>query len=169
MAMKKMGVFSKTLFVISAFIFLGTFSSCKKEPAAKPTAEQISKVNADIDVQKISNQLGFTFKLLKTDARGDTPKHKYYWICLKEKTDRQKIEALARAVIDETIAKYPETFHSFVIHFFSEPEIHGSPENSKAFAQTLFLPDGDWLKVGRVPIDGYKSYRLSTIFLGKNN
>jgi hypothetical protein len=45
----------------------------------------------------------------------------------------------------------------------------GSPENSKAFAQALFLPDGDWTEVGRVPIDGYKSYRLSTIFLGKND
>lgn len=169
--MKKRGVFSKTIafFAISAFIFLGAVSSCKKEPVAKPAAGQISQVNADIDIQKISNQVGLAFKILKTDARGYMPTHKYYWICLPEKADRPKIESLARAVIDETIAKHPEAYHSFVIHFFYEPEMKGSPENSKAFAQALFLPDGDWLKVGRVPIDGYKSYRLSTIFLGKND
>jgi hypothetical protein len=169
--MKKRDVFSKTivLFAILAFVFISAFSSCKKEISARPIAGQISQVNADIDIPKISNQVGLAFKILKTNARGYMPTHKYYWICFKEKTDRQKIEALARAVIDETIIKYPETFHSFVIHFFCEPEMHGSPENSKAFAQSLFLPDGDWLEVGRVPIDGYKSYKLGTIILGKNN
>jgi hypothetical protein len=152
---------------ITILLILG-ISSCKKERALKPTAEQISQSGSDIDVQKISIQVGLTFKILKTAARGYLPMHKYYWICLKEKPDRPKIEALARSIIDETIAKFPGTFHSFVIHFFCEQELQGTPENSKAFAQASFLPDGDWSKVGRVPIDGYKTYQLSINFLEKN-
>ena len=84
---------------ITILLILG-ISSCKKEPAPKPTAEQISQSGSDIDVQKISIQVGLTFKILKTDARGYLPMHKYYWICLKEKPDRPKIEALARSIID---------------------------------------------------------------------
>lgn len=169
--MKKKSGFSRKVafYGVSILIILGLSSSCKKEPASKPMEGQLSQANSDIDVQKISNQVGLAFKILKTDARGYMPKHKYYWICLQVKADRPKIEALARSIIDETIAKYPETFHSFVIHFFNEAEMQGSPENSKVFARASFLPDGDWLKVGRVPIDGYKSYQLSTNFLGKND
>jgi hypothetical protein len=35
-------------------------------------------------------------------------------------------------------------------------ELTGKPEDCWSFAQATFLPEGDWTKVGRIPIDGYE-------------
>jgi hypothetical protein len=166
--MKKRGgcLHWKVVFGLIALGLIGPLPSCKKGPPTKAAAEQASQA-VDLDVQKISSQLGFTFKIFKTATHGSTSKYKYYWISLPEKADQPRIESLAKAVIDETIAKYPETYHCFMIHFFFEADRIGGPEISKPFAQVSYLPEGDWFKIGRSPIDGYKAYRLITIFLGK--
>jgi len=142
-------------------IFLIFSLTCKKEPSKKVKFEAAQIVGAEIDLQKIQNLTGVLCKILKAETIGYTPLHKFYWICLGEKTNREKVEELAETIIKETIAKKPNTFHSFTIHFFCEEELAETPERSKCFARANFLPEGDCLKVGKIPIDDYKSYKLT--------
>jgi hypothetical protein len=44
----------------------------------------------------------------------------------------------------------------FTVHLLHENELTGKPEDCWSFAQATFLPEGDWTKVGRIPIDGYE-------------
>ncbi len=104
---------------------------------------------------------GVQFKILKTKAIGDMPLHKFYWVSLKKKVSSQKVKDLADSIIKEIIAGKPKTYHSFTIHFFWEDELGERVEKSKSFARANFLPEGDWAKVGRVPIDDYKDYKLA--------
>jgi hypothetical protein len=133
-------------------IFLIFSLTCKKEPSKKVKFEAAQVVGAEIDPQKIQNPTGVLCKILKTETVGYMPIHKFYWVCLKEKTSLQKVEQLADAIISDTIAKKPITFHSFTIHFFCEDEMAETLEKSKSFAQATFLPEGNWQKVGRVPL-----------------
>jgi len=159
--MKKVGIIFS--FIVLAFIIL--FLSCKKEPEKEPELEIPPLVGAEIDAQKIENAIGCKFKILKTETIGYMPLHKFYWVCLKKGLNNEKVEALTDAIIKETITRKPKTFHSFTIHFFWEDELVESIENSRCFARANFLPEGSWLKVGRVPIDDYKSYKLTCTFL----
>ena len=155
--MKKVGTI---LFLISfsAIIFI---LSCKNEPSEKTSLQTAPLAGAEIDIQKIENFTGVQFKILKTETIGYMPLNKFYWVCMKEKGTSQKVEQVANAIIKETIAKKPKTYHSFTIHFFCEDELAGSVEKSKSFARANYLPEGSWLKVGRVPIDDYKDYKLT--------
>jgi hypothetical protein len=45
-----------------------------------------------------------------------------------------------------------------------EDELGASVERSRCFARANFLPQGGWVKVGRVPIDDYKDYALTYTF-----
>ena len=65
----------------------------------------------------------------------------------------------------EKNVRKPKSYHSLTIHFFLEDELTESLESSKSLACVNFLPEGDWLKVGRVPINDYKSYNLVCTFL----
>lgn len=93
------------------------------------------------------------------------PHHKFFWVSLKSKLNKKQIETLAESIIKETIAKKPNTYHSFTIHFFWEKELGETLEKSPCFARATFLPEGSWQKVGRVPLDDYQSYRLTCSFL----
>ncbi len=120
-----------------------------------------------VDVDKIQKELNLKFKILKTDVIGYMPIHRFYWVSLAEKVPREKVELLAHRLIEETIAKQPKTFHSFTIHFFWEQDLKDRVELSPSFARATFLPSGDWQKVGRVPIEDYKDYKLTVIFVEK--
>jgi len=89
------------------------------------------------------------------------PLHKFYWVCLPKKVSTQKVQELADSIIKETIAKKPKAYHSFTVHFFWEDELGECVEKSRSFARANSLPEGDWTKVGRVPIDDYKDYELT--------
>ena len=141
------------LFIIFSF-------SCKKESQTKAGLEKAFITEAEIDVQKIESLTGIQCKILKIETIGYMPINKFYWVCLGEKISSVKVEDLAEAIIKETIAKKPNTFHSFTIHFFCESELAETLERSRCFARAKFLPEGDPLKVGRVPIEDYKSYKL---------
>lgn len=162
--MKKIGAIS-VLTSISLILILFSFNlSCKKETLKETYVKAIPIVESEIDVRKIEDLVGVSFKILKIDVVGYMPLHKFYWVCLQKKISNQKVEELAHEIIKEIIAKKPETYHSFTIHFFYEDELAETVENSKSFARTTFLPEGSWLKVGRVPIDDYKTYKLSCTF-----
>jgi len=151
---------------LSVILLLLSFCCQKKEPTKKAFEERKEPgAAAEIDVQKVEAATGISFKILKTEAVGFMPRHKFFWVCVSERADKEKIEGLASAIIKETIAANPATFHSFTVHFFCEPELAKTLEASTAFARATFLPEGSWVKVGRAPIDDYKDYVLDCVFL----
>ena len=153
--MKKVG----TIFVLISFTFIIFSLSCKKEPSEKSLLQTAPMVGAEIDTQKIENLTDVQFKILKTETIGYMPLHRFYWVCLPKKVNSQKVNELSDAIIKEIIVRKPKTFHSITIHFFLEDELAECVEKSKSFARANFLPEGEWVKVGRVSIDDYKSYR----------
>ncbi len=154
--MKKVG----TIFILISFTFITFSLSCKKEPSEKSLLQTAPLVEAEIDTQKIINLTGIQFKILKTKTIGYRPLHRFYWICLPKKVNSQKVNELSDSIIKEIIAEKPRTYHSFTIHFFWEDELGECVEKSKSFARANFLPEGEWVMVGRASIDDYKSYRI---------
>ena len=153
--MKKVG----TIFVLISFTFIIFSLSCKKEPSEKSLLQTAPLVGAEIDTQKIENLTDVQFKILKTETIGYMPLHRFYWVCLPKKVNSQKVNELSDAIIKEIIVRKPKTFHSITIHFFLEDELAECVEKSKSFARANFLPEGEWVKVGRISIDDYQSYR----------
>ncbi len=153
--MKKVG----TIFILISFTFITFSLSCKKEP--EKSILQTAQLSAvEIDIRKIENLTGIQFKILKTETIGYEPLHRFYWVCLPKKVNSQKVNELFDAIIKEIIAKKPKTYHSFTVHFFLEDELAECVEKSKSFARANFLPEGEWIMVGRASIDDYKSYRI---------
>jgi hypothetical protein len=107
---------------------------------------------------------GIRFRIIKTQVLGSAPIHKFLWVCVPDQTPREKVEELVREIIEATIEKYPNTYHSFTAHLFYESELTGKPEDCRPFAKATFLPEGDWSKVGRAPIDDYKNFQLALEF-----
>ena len=154
--MKKVGAI---LFLIS-FTFIIFSLSCKKGLSEKTTLQTAQLAGLEIDIQKVENLTSVQFKILKTKTIGYMPLHKFYWVCLKNKLSMQKVKELADSIIKEIIVKSPNTYHSFTVHFFWEDEVSNCAEKSRSFARVNFLPEGDWTKVGRVPIEDYNNYEL---------
>jgi len=159
--MKKVGIF---LLIISFTLIIFSLS-CKKAPSEKTILETAQLAGIEIDVQKIENLTGVQFKILKTVTIGYRPLHRFYWVCLPKKESGQKVKELADSIIKEIIAKKPKTYHSFTVHFFYEDELDESVEKSESFARANFLPEGDFTKVGRVPLSDYEDYKLTCTFL----
>jgi hypothetical protein len=158
--MKKVGII---LFLIS-FNFIIFSISCKKTPSEITMLEKAQPQETEIDIQKVEKLTGVQFKILKTETIGYIPLNRFYWVCLPNKVPSQKVKELTDSIIKEIIAKNPKTYHSFTIHLFWEDELGECVEESKSFARANFLPEGDWTKVGRVPIDDYKDYKLTCTF-----
>jgi hypothetical protein len=154
--MKKVGII--TLLISFAFTIFSL--SCKKS-SETPMSLAAQSIGAEISIQKIENLTGVQLKILKTETIGYRPLHKFYWVCLKKKVSSKKVEELADSIVKEIIAKKPKTYHSFTVHFFWEDELSECVEKSRSFARASFLPEGDWAKVGRFPIDDYKDYKLT--------
>ena len=159
--MKKAG----TILCIIIFILMILSLSCKKESSEMSMLETSPLVVAEIDIQKIESLTNVQFKILKTETVGYSPLHRFYWVCLPKNANNQKVKELASTIIKEIITRKPKTYHSFTIHFFWENELAECVEKSKSFARANFLPEGEWQKVGRVPINDYKSYELTLSFL----
>ena len=162
---------------MGVFLIASSLFSCKKEPASEKAPEserpwgeagmirgiggKESGTGAEFDIQKIEASIGVPFEILKTEALGYMPRHKFFWVCLPEKERRERLERLASALITETNRAQPAYFHSFTIHFFCQKEMTRTVEASRPFARATFLPRGSWVHVGRVPIDDYKDYVLT--------
>lgn len=152
----------RTAFFI-CFVFIAFYFGCKK-PAEKNSLQTAPLTGSEVDVQKIKKDVGIPFEILKTEAIGYMPVNKFYWVCLEEKEPHEKIKKLANAIIQDTIAKKPKTYSSFKIHFFLRCDLNETLENSKSWATAVFLPEGEWSRVGRVPINNYSDYSLMCVF-----
>jgi hypothetical protein len=155
--------------VLSLIAFL--LPACQEEgKASRPAGTGRSVAGSaasEIDPGKIAAAAGVRFRVLKTEAFGQATRNKFYWICLGDKVAGPKLEELAIAIIRETIAARPQTYHSFTMHFFLESELKETCEASTPFAHATYLPGGSRLKVGRASIEDYKDYRL-TLTLPEN-
>jgi hypothetical protein len=161
---KEWGVLS----VVSIVLIIGccaALSSCKNEDAQKTSFEAVPQGPSDIDVKKVIAASGIPFKIIKREDIGFFPKQKFFWVLTKETPAVQKTEELASAIIKETINLKPQTYHGFTIHFIDEASFAGTPENSKCFAKATYFPEGSIEKIGRMPIDEYKEYKLVCTFL----
>ena len=117
--------------------------------------EPQSSVESEIDAAKVSSDTGVKVTILKAESIGVATVHRFYWIRVEGRPSREKLLETSKAVIDQVIAAKPATYHAFTLHFISSMDMKAS------YAKTTFLPEGDWQKVGRVPIDGYGAYELS--------
>jgi len=150
------------LFVCFVLIFL--YPACKKS-SEKGTFGIAPLTGSEVDVQKIESKTGISFQILKTDVIGFNPTHKFFWVCLEKKETQENVSKLANAIIQDTIAKKAKTYHSFKIHFFIKDKLKETIETSICFANATFLPEGLMVKVGRIPIDDDKAYKLTLTFL----
>jgi hypothetical protein len=142
-------------------IFFNACSGVEETGRSAGTGNPSTKsVASEIDPEKITNALDINFQVLKTETVGQSTRNKFYWVCVGDKVTGPKIEKLAMAIIRETIAARPQTYHSFTVHFFRESDLKETPESSANFAYATYLPEGGWQKVGRDSIEDYKAYRL---------
>jgi len=145
----------------SIIIFLPACSKDEGTGGSAGTGKPVVKsIASEIDPEKIATAVGLSFQILKTETIGQTTRNKFYWVCVGDKVAGPKIEELAMAIIRETIAARPRTYHSFTVHFIRECDPKETPESSEPFVRATYLPEGSWQKVGRVSIEDYKGYRL---------
>jgi hypothetical protein len=148
------------IFMVVLVIPLIIFSECKKTDEGEALAEQEFLPEIEVDQEQITGGLGLNFRILKTGAVGSSLVHKFFWVVLPDMPSQEDLRSLSDAIIKSVIAKKPRVYHSFTIHFFLEKDIQDGNLEGKRFAYANFLPEGSWLKVGRVPVDDYKDYRL---------
>lgn len=115
---------------------------------------------ADIDQESVAAATGLRFRILKTEAIGQIPFHKFYWIAVGEGEPEARARDLADAIVRAAIAAHPRTYHSITIHFYRERELRKSLKESPPFARATFLPAGGWAQVGRASIEDYAGYVL---------
>jgi len=154
----------KNVLLVVLVIPLIVFTECKKTDEGEASAEKGFITEIEVDQQKISGELGLNFRILKTESVGSSLVHKFFWVALPDMPSQEDLRLLADAIIKSVIAKKPRVYHSFTIHFFMEffmeKDIQAGVLEGKRFAYANFLPEGSWLKVGRIPVDNYKDYRL---------
>jgi hypothetical protein len=137
-------------------------AACNKSgPAPEPSASAV--IVSEIDEAKVSSLTGVLTKVLKTDSIGVLPINRFYWIRVQGRPDKAKLLEISKACLDEVIAAKPKVYHSFTLHFISSEDVRPGAEPNKCFAKATFLPEGDWQKVGRFPIDGYGNYKLDCV------
>jgi hypothetical protein len=143
-------------------IFLPACSRDEGTGRSAATGKTVAKsIASEIDPEKIVTAVGISFQVLKTETVNQpSTRNKFYWVCVGDKVAGPKIEELAMAIIRETIAARPQTYHSFTVHFIRECDLKETPESSVVFARANYLPEGNWQKVGRASIEDYKEYRL---------
>lgn len=153
-------VFLKFLILILIVFSL----SCKKEPEKQLSLEMSPSLAAEIDIQQIESSTGIQFTILKTQTVGYMPRHRFFWVCLDKEASHQKIEDLAQAIVNEAIANNPNTYHSFMLHFFLKSALKETVESSKSYAQATYLPEGSRQKIRRIEVDNYDDYKLTLTF-----
>ena len=163
--MKRLEWLISIVLTISVFALVSVTASCKRRTEEKVTFESVAQKPVNFHVQEAVAECGLPLKILDMKEFGSATRHIFYWVLLKEKPDSPKLEAVARSVIEETIAHNPETYHVFTIHFFDEAGYRGAMDKSREFAKANFLPEGSAEKTGRIPIDNYKNYKLVLKFM----
>jgi len=148
------------LFIGGVVLGIMLSAACNKSgegPAQPATATIIS----EIDDASVSTASSVKVKVLKTETIGVSPINRFYWIRVDGRPIKEKLLEIAKIALDQVIAAKPKLYHSFTFHFISTEDIRPGAEMGKCYAKATFLPEDDWQKVGRVPIDGYGSYILN--------
>ena len=152
-------------FIVVLPLIVLLLPACQKEGEKSRPAGTVTAVAgaaaSEIDPEKIAAAVGVPFRVLKTEALGQAPRNKFYWICLGDQIAGPKLEELAMAIVRATIAARPQTYHSFTVHFFLESGLKETREASTPFARATYLPEGVRIKVGRASIEDYKDYLLT--------
>jgi len=153
-----MGVTMKRGWIIIGGIAVGVMlsSACGKRSGAPEPPAAIS----EIDESLVSTASGVKIEVMKTETIGISPINRFYWIQVDGRPPKEKLLEISKIALDQIIAAKPRLYHSFTFHFVSSEDIRPGAETQKCYAKATFLPDGDWQKVGRVPIDGYSAYKL---------
>jgi len=151
------------VFLIGGLIAVGlVVSACKKNGPA-PESSISAAVVSEIDEAKVSTLMGVPIKVLKTNSIGFSPINRFYWIRVQGRPAKAKLLEISKAILDEVIAAKPNLYHSFTLHFTSSDDYRPGAASQKCFAKSTFLPEGNWQKVGRDPIDGYGNYKLDCV------
>ncbi len=124
----------------SVFIVLLVGCQEKAPPEKEAEARLVAPPASEIDVLKVEEAAKTAFRLLKTETVGFMPRHRFFWVCLPERANKDKLERLASALIAETIRTNPAFFHSFTVHFFCQTELARTVEASKPFARATYFP-----------------------------
>lgn len=135
-------------------------AACGKQSEVSEPAAAAAE-SSEIDEASVSTASGVKITVLKTETIGVSPVNKFLWIEVDGRPGKEKLLTISKIALDQIIAKNPNKYHSFTIHFASSEDIRSGHETSKCYARAEFLPEGDWQKVGRFPIDGYGAYRLN--------
>ena len=151
------------VFLLGGLMAVGfVVSACKKNGPA-PESSTSAAVVFQIDEAKVSTLTGVPVKVLKAESIGYSPINRFYWIRVQGRPDKAKILEISKACLDEVIAAEPKVYHSFTLHFISSEDIRPGADTKKCYAMATFLPEGNWQKVGRDPIDGYANYKLDCV------
>ncbi len=162
--MKEKGKASTIFLKFLILILIVSCLSCKKEPGEQMSLEMSPSIAAEINIQQIESSTGIQFIILKSQTVGYMPRHRFFWVCVENEISQQKTEELAHAIITETISSHPQTYHSFMLHFFLKSELRETVESSKSYAQATYLPEGSWLEIRRIAVDSYDDYKLTCTF-----
>jgi hypothetical protein len=146
------------LFYLIVILIFAQFS-CKKELQIAVTTAKTNVIFNDIE-----NITGIKFNILQTKSLGYRIRHEFYWIYLPEDVNNKKIEKLANAIIEKLTSKR-YSIHTYTLHFFHEDGPTEKRNNLKYLARAHFLPEGNWQKVGRIPVDNYEQYKLIISFI----
>ncbi len=135
---------------------------CSKSGQA-PESSSSALAVSEIDEAKVTALTGEPIKILKTDSIGFPTINRFYWIRVQGHPIKAKLEDISKTILDQVIAAKPNVYYSFTLHFISSEDIRPGAELKKCFAKATFLPEGNWQKVGRDPIDSYGNYKLDCI------
>ena len=154
------------IFIGGIVIGVMLFSACGKSRGG-PESTTTAAVISEIDEALVSAGSGVKVKVLKTETIGFSPVNRFYWIRVEGRPMKEKLLEISKSALDQIIAAKPKLYHSLTFHFISSEDIRPGAETKNSYARATFLPEGNWPKVGRVPIDGYKSYKLDCVVAGK--
>jgi hypothetical protein len=151
------------MFLLGGGIAIGFIVVACNKSGPAPESSTTTLVVSEIDEAKISTFTGVQIKILKTDSIGFPTINRFYWIRVQGRPIKAKLEEISKAVLDDVIAAKPKVYYSFTLHFISSEDIRSGVETNRFFARATFLPEGNWQKVGRDPIDSYGNYKLDCI------
>ena len=151
------------VFLVGGLIAVGLIvSACKKNGSA-PDSSTSAAVVFEIDEAKVSTLAGLPIKVLEAESIGFSPIHRFYWIRVQGRPVKAKLLEISKAILDDVITAKPNVYHSFTVHFVSSDDVRPGAARQRCFAKATFLPEGDWQKVGRDPINGYGNYKLDCV------
>lgn len=134
--------------------------ACQGKGTAGETFETVAQVPVEWDVQKAARASGVDIKIMRSEVIDRDVTLLFLWILVKTRTSGDQTRLVAQSVIDEIRAWRPAAFHGLTLHFIESPGLKRGPNDSPSYARATFFPEGNPEKIGRVPIDGYGSYKL---------